>query len=62
MKRATRLVLKKETLTELGTDELRAVAGAAGGTHITCATGITYCVCNEILEPIPTLHTAGAAC
>ena len=63
MKRAARLVLKKETLTELGDAELRAVAGA--GTTYTC--DMTYRdTCDRIkwpsetCPPIPTL--SGPAC
>lgn len=53
MKRA--LSLKKETLAEIGPDDLRSVLGA--GTHITCATGITYCeLCDIQFAPLPT-HT-----
>ena len=46
-----RLVLKRETLSELRTDEQHAVVGGPG-THDTCYTGITYCqICNIIDRP-----------
>lgn len=50
------LALQKETLAELGPDQLGSVVGA--GTHITCATGITFCELCDIIElaPLPT-HT-----
>lgn len=40
-----RLVLKKETFTELGSSELRGVVGGGEGTHgLTCSpTGLTLC-------------------
>lgn len=50
------LTLKKQTLTELTTDDLVTVVGA-NGTHTYCETGITYCqICNTIdRTPITTL-------
>ncbi len=50
------LSLKKETLAELGPDELGSVVGGPG-THITCYTGITHCdLCDIQFAPLPT-HT-----
>ena len=57
MKRTLRL--RKETLGELGADELRSVVGA-GGTHVTCYTGLTYCgICGVVVErpDIPSIDT-----
>ena len=50
MKRVTKLVLRKETLTELGTDELRAVVGG-GLTHVACE--ITHDIVCDDLRPLP---------
>ena len=52
------LSLKKQTLTELTSDEMTSVVGA-DGTHTYCATGITYCqICNTIERtPIPTIDS-----
>ncbi len=49
------LHLKKETLAEIGPDELRSVVGGPG-THILCASGLTYCeVCDDVeVAPLPT--------
>lgn len=57
-----RLTLAKETLGELGTDELRRVVGA--GTHVTCETGITYCPCNALTDIIdrPAIGTIDTPC
>jgi hypothetical protein len=43
------LALKRESLTELTTDELTHVVGA-DGTHITCYTGLTYCPCTGLIN------------
>lgn len=45
------LSLRKETLTRLDPDDLGRVHGAAAdGTHVTCYTGLTYCVCDELIN------------
>lgn len=53
-----RLVLRKETLTELVSDDLHAVAGGASGpTCYTCVTACQICdtvIVQMLLSPIPT--------
>lgn len=67
MKRSAKLVLRRETLSELRLEELQNVVGAADGTHgVTCSpTGITLCGLCDIdiavsggCPPIPTKHRA----
>lgn len=64
MKRA--LVLKKETLTQLGTDELAAVAGGGTITEFTCtAHSLTYCtVCTvtTAVSDTPEVATIHSPC
>ena len=56
-----RLTLAKETLTELGTDELHAVVGGPG-THVTCYTGLTWCApCNQLIND-PTISSVDQPC
>lgn len=55
-----RLTLAKETLTELGTDEMRLVVGA--GTHITCQTGVTYCPAVTTIVDRPAIGTIDSPC
>ena len=51
------LSLKKESLSELRTDDLSSVVGA-GGTHLTCYTGLTWCdLCQIDRTPIPTVDS-----
>lgn len=55
-----RLSLKKESLTELGTDELTLVVGGPG-THVTCYTGLTYCPCTGLIND-PDIATIDSPC
>jgi hypothetical protein len=63
MKRA--LVLKKDTLTELRTDELAAVAGGAV-TERACTgyslTVCTVCTVTTVVGPLPKITTVNVAC
>ena len=72
MKRSLRLSLKKETLSLLTGDDMRAVGGGAADTSAgTCFTCID-CILDTIAfrslnvtgccQGIPTFHRAGAAC
>ena len=54
-----RLVLSKETLAELATDELQSVVAA--GTHTYCETGITYCQICPIIDR-PAIGTIDSPC
>ncbi|HWL34693.1 MAG TPA: class I lanthipeptide [Frankiaceae bacterium] len=64
MKRA--LVLKKETLTQLGTDELAAVAGGGTVTEFTCTgmsvTFCTVCTVTTAVSDIPDVATIDSPC
>ena len=55
---ARKLTLKKESLTELGSDELTRVVGGPG-THVTCQSGLTYCPCTALIDDpeIATIHS-----
>lgn len=53
------LSLKKESLSELHTDELSSVVGA--GTHITCQTGLTWCDLCAIIDR-PAIGTIDSPC
>lgn len=61
MKRSARLVLARETLAELGSDDLRDVAGGPG-THVTCYTGLTVCGICDVHILLPTSNCPTETC